>query len=111
MLNPTRRTKRGTTAAPTAFGKWTSREWWLRKREREYFWRMEIIRPSSFHHYQSHHFLGRPLSQVVPTHTEADHVLLFPPNQPPLPQYRQSGTSDYESLEHGEAEYQTATFD
>ncbi|KAG8915120.1 hypothetical protein FRC00_007683, partial [Tulasnella sp. 408] len=83
----------------------------LRKREREHLSRMETIRPSSFHHYQSHHSLRRPLSEAVPTHSDADNLLLFHPNQPPLPQYRQNDTPDYESLEHGEAGYQTASSD
>ncbi|KAG8911995.1 hypothetical protein FRC01_005357, partial [Tulasnella sp. 417] len=81
-------------------------------RKREQFSRMETIRPSSFHHYQSHHSLRRPLSEAVPTHTDADNLLLFQPNQPRLPpQLHQNETPDYESLEHGEAGYQTASSD
>ncbi|KAG8939973.1 hypothetical protein FRC04_005786 [Tulasnella sp. 424] len=86
----------------------------LRKREREHFSRMETIRPSSFHHFQSHHSLRRPLSEVVPTHTEADNLLLFHPNQNQHhlpPHHHQNDTPDYESLEHGEAGYQTASSD
>ncbi|KIO22153.1 hypothetical protein M407DRAFT_28300 [Tulasnella calospora MUT 4182] len=89
----------------------------LRKREREHFSRMETIRPSSFHHFQSHSSLRRPLSEVVPTHTEADNLLLFHPNQHQLPppqhlqRHHQNDTPDYECLEHGEAGYQTASSD
>ncbi|KIO16958.1 hypothetical protein M407DRAFT_33388 [Tulasnella calospora MUT 4182] len=66
----------------------------LRKqREREHFSRMETIRPSSFHHFQSHSSLRRPFPEVVPTHTEADNLLLFHPPQHHLPLLSTSNTT------------------
>ncbi|KAG8928793.1 hypothetical protein FRC01_005342 [Tulasnella sp. 417] len=81
-------------------------------RKREHFSRMETIRPSSSDHYQSHYSLGRSLSEVVPTYTEADN-LLFHLGQPRLPPqlHQQNEAPDYESLEHGKAGYQTVSSD
>ncbi|KAG8966574.1 hypothetical protein FRC05_002616, partial [Tulasnella sp. 425] len=107
----------GESGSDNNHGKRTSRMIAMRKREREHLSRMETIRPSSFHHFQSHHSLRRRLSEVVPTHTEADILLRFHPNQHqhqhhlPPHHHQQNDTPDYESLEHGEAGYQTASSD
>ncbi|KAG8998415.1 hypothetical protein FRB90_012306, partial [Tulasnella sp. 427] len=100
----------------------------LRKRERDHHhhhhhqqqssYAGSTIRPSSFHtQFQTDRSLRRPLSEVVPSHVEADNLLLFHPNpsagtrRARAAAVESDATPDYDSLEHGEAGYQTASSD
>ncbi|KAG9001794.1 hypothetical protein FRB90_011542 [Tulasnella sp. 427] len=117
-----------------ARGQYLGREAWeadlsrmvaLRKRERDQqhhrqqsSYTLSTIRPSSFHtQFQTDRSLRRPLSEVVPSHVEADNLLLFHPNpsagtrRGAVAALESDATPDYDSLEHGEAGYQTASSD